>query len=88
MLSAEPVKEEAESQEATKRPFIEAGWYRDLSNEAYHGSFGYSSSGLKILIEHTPAHLVYPMAHRFGADRQHGAGHCGAHPGTGARHVQ
>ena len=64
MLSAEPVKEEAESQEATKRPFIEAGWYRDLSNEAYHGSFGYSSSGLKILIEHTPAHLQYSLAHR------------------------
>ncbi|HXK56535.1 MAG TPA: hypothetical protein PLZ16_07810, partial [Gammaproteobacteria bacterium] len=58
------MKEEAESQEATKRPFIEAGWYRDLSNEAYHGSFGYSSSGLKILIEHTPAHLQYSLAHR------------------------
>ncbi|MCB1902338.1 MAG: PD-(D/E)XK nuclease-like domain-containing protein, partial [Rhodocyclaceae bacterium] len=64
MLSAEPVKEEAESQEATKRPFIEAGWHRDLDNDAYHGSSGWSSSQLKTLIERTPAHLVYNMTHR------------------------
>jgi hypothetical protein len=40
-----------------ERPLIEPGWYRDLSNEEYHGSFGYSSSQIKTLIEQTPAHL-------------------------------
>lgn len=42
-----------------QRPFIEPGWYRDLANEDYHGSFGTSSSQLKKLIEKTPAHLLH-----------------------------
>lgn len=49
-----------------ERPFIEPGWYRDLSNEDYHGSFGTSSSQLKTLIEKTPAHLKHGMAHPTG----------------------
>ncbi|WP_116364439.1 PD-(D/E)XK nuclease-like domain-containing protein [Parahaliea mediterranea] len=49
----------AEQIEKPKRPFIEPGWYRDLSNEEYHGSFGTSSSQLKKLIEQTPAHLAH-----------------------------
>lgn len=47
--------------ESKKRPFIEPGWYRDMSNEEYHGSFGTSSSQLKTLLNHTPAHLRYNM---------------------------
>ena len=54
MLPAEKV----EPTEENRRPFIEPGWYRDLSNEEYHGSFGWSSSQLKTLIEKTPAHLL------------------------------
>lgn len=45
-----------------ERPFIEPGWYRDLSNEEYHGSYGTSSSQLKTLTEKTPAHLAHGMA--------------------------
>lgn len=42
-----------------KRPFYKPGWYPDLSNEEYHGSFGYGSTTLKILNEKTKAHLDY-----------------------------
>ena len=45
-----------------RRPFIEPGWYHDLANEEYHGSFGLSSSNLKVLLEHTPAHLEHSFA--------------------------
>lgn len=48
------------------RPQIAPGWHRDLSNEEYHGSAGYSSSQLKTLIEKTPAHLK----HSFGVLRE------------------
>ncbi len=48
------------------RPFLAPGWYPDLSNEDYHASFGFSSSQLKTLVEHTPAHL----RHSFTAHRE------------------
>lgn len=57
------VAEKVEEKESGKRPFIEPGWYKDLGNEEYHGSFGVSSSQLKTLIEQTPAHLLYQMGH-------------------------
>lgn len=61
MLTAEKI----EAQDAERRPFIDAGWHKNLNNNEYHGSFGFSSSQLKALIEHTPAHLQYGMtAHR------------------------
>lgn len=47
--------------EKRERPFIEPGWYRDLSNDDYHGSFGFSSSQVKTLVEQTPAHLRQNM---------------------------
>ena len=47
--------------ENKERPFIGPGWYKGLSNEEYHGSFGYSSSGLKTLVDQTPAHLHYGL---------------------------
>lgn len=40
-----------------ERPQYAPGWYKDLTNEEYHGSSGYSSSQIKTLIEQTPAHL-------------------------------
>ena len=46
-----------------ERPFYQPGWYRELTNEEYHGSFGTSSSTIKKLIEKTPAHLHYDMHH-------------------------
>ena len=55
----------AEQQDA-QRPFIEPGYYYDLSNEDYHGSFGFSSSQVKTLVEKTPAHLK----HSFTAERE------------------
>ena len=54
----------AEQQDA-QRPFIEPGYYYDLSNDDYHGSFGFSSSQVKTLVEKTPAHLK----HSFTAER-------------------
>lgn len=50
--------------EKIERPFYEPGWYRDLSNEEYHGSFGFSSSQIKKLIEQTPAHLLHSFSER------------------------
>lgn len=52
--------------EKRERELIAPGWYRDLSNEDYHGSAGYSSSQVKCLIEQTPAHL----RHSFTAPRE------------------
>lgn len=46
-----------------ERELIKPGWYRDIDNERYHGSAGTSSSQLKTLIEHTPAHLAYGLTH-------------------------
>lgn len=46
-----------------KRPFYEPGWYKNLSGDEYHGSFGTSSTTLKKLIEKTPAHMHYDMHH-------------------------
>lgn len=46
-----------------KRPFYEAGWYPDLSNDEYHGSFGIGSTTLKTLADKTKAHLDYQQAH-------------------------
>lgn len=60
MLSTEKV-EQTKEKEDTRRPFIEPGWYKDLGNDEYHGSFGVSSSQLKTLIEQTPAHLAHAM---------------------------
>jgi len=57
MTTAETITEPA----AKERPFYEPGWYRNLSNEDYHGSFGYSSSQVKTLIEQTPAHLAHGL---------------------------
>lgn len=42
-----------------KRPFYAPGWYRYLSNDDYHKSFGYSSSKIKVLAEKTPAHIPH-----------------------------
>jgi hypothetical protein len=47
----------------TKRPFYKPGYYPDLSNEEYHGSFGYGSTTLKILNDRTKAHMDYQRAH-------------------------
>ena len=41
------------------RAFYEAGHYPNLSNEEYHGSFGYSSTTLKILSEKTKRHMDF-----------------------------
>lgn len=60
-LNVEPAVTPEET--VKKRPFYEPGWYRELSNEEYHGSFGTSSSQLKKLIEKTPAHLDYDRRH-------------------------
>lgn len=46
---------------APERVAIKPGWYKDLSNEEYHASAGYSSSQLKMLVDHTPAHLHASM---------------------------
>lgn len=45
-----------------ERPFYKPGWYPDLSNEDYHGSFGFSSSSLKVLTEKTMSHLLYQQS--------------------------
>lgn len=41
------------------RPFYEPGYYPDLSNDEYHGSFGYGSTTLKTLSSKTMEHLEY-----------------------------
>lgn len=51
------------TEQKSQRPFIAPGWYQDLSNAEYHGSFGTSSSQLKRLLTGTPAHLLYGMEH-------------------------
>lgn len=45
--------------EKKERPRYAAGWYRDLSNEEYHGSMGYSSTTLKKLLEMPFAKMEY-----------------------------
>lgn len=44
--------------EQGERPHYQPGWYLDIPNEKYHGSFGTSSTQGKLLIEKTPAHFV------------------------------
>jgi len=51
------------SDEQNKRTFYKPGYYPDLSNDEYHGSFGYGSTTIKILAEKTKAHMDYEMAH-------------------------
>lgn len=46
-----------------ERKLIAPGWYKDLSNEDYHGSAGTSSTTLKKLVEKTPAHMQYDLHH-------------------------
>ncbi len=58
--------ETIEVPEVKQRTQYAPGWYKDLSNEEYHGSAGYSSSKLKMLIEQTPAHLK----HSFGVQTE------------------
>lgn len=53
--------EKLDTVETKNRPYVAPGWYRDMPNEEYHGSMGTSSSQLKMLMEHTPAHLLYDM---------------------------
>lgn len=44
--------------------WIEPGWHQDLSNDFYHRvSFGYSSSFLKKMLEHSPAKVLYDKLH-------------------------
>lgn len=50
-------------EEKKERTFYAPGWYKDLSNDEYHSSFGFSSSNLKKLCERTPAHLDYESRH-------------------------
>lgn len=52
-----------QSSQKKERPFIAPGWYKDLSNQDYHGSKGTSSTRLKMLIEKTPAHMDYKANH-------------------------
>ena len=63
---AQTVAEITTETQERRRPLIEPGWHKNLSNEDYHGSAGYSSSQVKCLIEQTPAHLK----HSFTAPRE------------------
>ena len=45
--------------EIKKPELIQPGWYKNMSNEQYHGSNGSSSSNLKTLLEGTGAHYQY-----------------------------
>jgi hypothetical protein len=47
-----------EKEEYTGPELIKPGWYKDLSNERYHKSAGISSTGVKKLVEKTPAHFL------------------------------
>lgn len=47
--------------EKIERPFYDPGWYCDLSNEEYHGSFGTSSSQLKTLVSRPPAAFAHSL---------------------------
>jgi len=42
---------------------FEAGWYKDISNEDYHGCYGNSSSNSKVLLEKTAMHYHYEKTH-------------------------
>ncbi|MEM1189902.1 MAG: PD-(D/E)XK nuclease-like domain-containing protein [Pseudomonadota bacterium] len=42
---------------------VEPGWYPDMSNAEYHGSFAVGSSRLKTLCNQTPAHFHYERTH-------------------------
>lgn len=67
------------NQEINKRPFYQPGWYRNISDEEYHCSFGYSSSQIKKLLEKTPAHLKYDLTAQKEAKKHQDLGkvvHC------------
>lgn len=55
-MSETTATESADEQRA-RRPFYEPGWYKGLTDDQYHGSFGFSSSQIKVLLKQTPAHL-------------------------------
>lgn len=59
MTNAAKQHEQHSQAPARERPFFSPGWYRDLSNEEYHGSFGYGSTTLKKLHEMPLAKLEY-----------------------------
>ena len=42
-----------------ERPKFNPGWHTSISNEDYHGSSGWSSSDLKVLLEQTPSMLKH-----------------------------
>lgn len=60
--TAEKLLEETTTED--KPNFVKPGWYRDMSNEDYHGGPGTSSSNLKVLMQKTPAHLKHQKANR------------------------
>ncbi len=47
----------------TQPQSFEAGWYKDIPNEVYHRTSGFSSSNIKKFIEKTGAHYQYEKAH-------------------------
>lgn len=49
--------EQKDEVQGKERVRIEPGWYRDLPNDVYHGSSGWSSTTIKKLLKKTPAHL-------------------------------
>ncbi len=55
------MSEQPQPQQVSKS--FEAGWYKDIPNEVYHRSSGWSSSQIKKMIEKTGAHLQYENAH-------------------------
>lgn len=63
---SEPAEKYDIEEQKSQRKIIEMGWYAELSNEDYHGSSGYSSSSLKVLLEKTMAHLDYQRSHPSG----------------------
>lgn len=61
-LFTEEQDQEAQKTAKKERPFFEPGWYPDISNDDYHGSFGYGSTTLKILAEKTKNHMDYQQS--------------------------
>jgi exodeoxyribonuclease VIII len=57
--------ENIEKPKKKKRPFYEPGWYKNLSNADYHGSFGVSSTKLKTLVEKTAMHYKWEQSLPF-----------------------
>ena len=57
------MNEVANIEQAGKRPYLAPGWYRDLSSEDYHKSFGYGSTTLKMLHEMPYSKMEYRRRH-------------------------